>query len=667
MKKKIFFMFIITTIVFISISCITYARYILNKKMNVKMSSAPFIFEASAEKDKVVMDTVGVDIDIVVKNFNANNEYNEYPVDYQITLEDNSKFDFQVATRTVVTRTIDGGSAIEENLTIRLIPYQMEVLNSEENITLKIASVSPYKKEIKIPININTNPYTISGIELNYLIKNGIYAPEGDVYDYYAVDANRLQDRTVKKIIFGKYSTYKTAVSGITAEPIDVNRIGVVNLYRKINSDNSTYTIYILSEDGTFELSENAAWTFDKLYALESIENLHLVNTSKVTNMRDMFCDCASLTNVDLSNFETAKVEDMIGMFARMYKIKYIDLTTFDTSSITDISQIFSMTADVACNLERIYVSDKWKIPSGANTTGMFSNCTSIIGQNGTVYNSSIVDGTRAIVDGTNAGYMCGMYNFIDGANTNNIIKGKSLAERQAWAQANRYDDTTITQITFGKTRDYFKTIEGQTPLGVDLLESGVISAYRVPNGDGTYHVYIISNSGKFVANANMSWMFDKLYGLKKINNLNLLDTSNVTQMRDLFCDCAYLESIDFSGFNTAKVTTMEGMFARMYMIKTIDLSSFNTSKVTTMLNMFYEGISTTETPSELQTATPALTTIYVSSSWSTAAIATTTEAVFNNTTQLVGGAGTKFSTSNASAVYARIDSASTPGYLTSK
>ena len=350
-----------------------------------------------------------------------------------------------------------------------------------------------------------------------------------------------------------------------------------------------------------------------------------------------------------------------------MYEIKYIDLTTFDTSSITDISQIFSMTANAESNLERIYVSNKWKIPSGANTTGMFSNCKSIIGQNGTVYNSSIVDGRRAIIDGTTAGYMSGMYNFIDGANTNNIIKGKSQTEREAWAQSNRYADTSITQITFGKTRDYFKTIEGHTPLGVDLFESGVISAYRVPNGDGTYHVYIISNSGKFIANANMSWMFDKLYGLKKINNLNLLDTSNVTQMRDLFCDCAYLESVDFSRFNTSKVTTMEGMFARMYMIKTIDLSSFNTSKVTTMLNMFYEGISATETPTELQSAIPALTTIYASSSWSTAAIKTTTEAVFNNTTQLVGGAGTKFTTSNASTVYARIDSVANPGYLTSK
>ena len=660
MNKKVCFFSMVLLIILMS--CSVYGKYILTSDFSLNITSLPFIFDASLEKNTFVMDTVGVDINFSVKNFDENNNYNDYDVEYQVSLEDNSKFDFELTARSVSTKTLTGGAAAEEDVSLRLIPNDVSSLNSKENITLKITTLTPYKKEIELPITINTNPYTLSGIELNYLIKNGSYAPEGDVYDYYAVDANRLQDYTVTKIVFGKRSDYTSTVSGITAEPIDANRIGVVNLYRKPNSDASTYTIYILSEDGTFELSENAAWTFDKLYALESIVNLHLVDTSEVTNMRDMFCDCAALKTVDLSNFKTDKVTDMIGMFARMYAIKYLDLTTFDTSSISVINQFLSATT-----VERIYISDSFSIPSGAVSTGMFSNCTNIIGQNGTVYDSTKVTATMAVVDGTTEGYLCGMYEFTDGANTNNIIKGKTQAERDAWTISSRYMDKTISEITFGKTRDYYATLCDYTPSGVDTFESGAISSYRIAKSDGTYHVYILSNTGTFIANSNASFMFDGLACLENINNLNLLNTSKTTQMRDMFCDAQSIASLDLSNFNTSNVTTLEGMFARMYTIQTLDLSSFNTSKVTTILNTFVHSINSGYTIDKFLSATPALTTIYVSDSWTTSALTSSTQGAFSNNINLVGGAGTTFSTSNISAVYARIDTESTPGYFTSK
>lgn len=660
MKKK--FISVITILALMLFCRSVEAKYIVNKDLEFDFNTEPFYFEADAVNNNVVMDTEGATVELSIKNFNDNSLYNNFDTQYEIALQSNSRFTF--FSEMTTSGTISGGSCVQEELEIRLIPLQTDILNSEEQVTIKITTISPYKKEINIPIIINTNPSTLSGMELNFLIKNETYAPEGDVYEYYSEDSNRLKDETVKKIVFGKYSDYKSNVTGITAEPLDVNRIGVINLYRKLNTDSTTYTIYILSEDGTFELSENAAWTFDKLYALESIENLHLVDTSKVVNMRDMFCDCAVLEDIDLSNFDTSNVTNMIGMFARCYALEYLDLLTFDVSSITEINQFAT-----ACeNLKAIYVSNNWKLPTGTevNSTNMFAGNTSLVGGNGTVYDSTVADGTRAVIDGTSKGYLTGTYNFLDGTNVNHIIKAKTQAEINAWSLENRYTDTTVTSITFGLRRDYDNIIDSYDGVATDEQRSGAIKTYRVPNGDGTYSVYIISNSGTFIANSDNAWMFDKLAKLAKINNLTLLDTSKVTNMRDMFCDCQSLSDFDLTNFNTSNVTTFQGMFARMYYMETLDLSSFNTSKVTTMRDMFYAGISTTDTLEEYQSAVPKLKTIYVSNSWNTSNIATT-EALFTNNVNLVGGNGTIFNSSNLTVIYACIDTSTTPGYLTLK
>lgn len=63
------------------------------------------------------------------------------------------------------------------------------------------------------------------------------------------------------------------------------------------------------------------------------------------------------------------------------------------------------------------------------------------------------------------------------------------------------------------------------------------------------------------------------------------------------------------------------------------------------------------------------LTTIYVSESFTTAAITGTTNGMymFSSCAALVGGNGTVFSSSHTNKEYARIDTAETPGYFTYK
>ena len=83
------------------------------------------------------------------------------------------------------------------------------------------------------------------------------------------------------------------------------------------------------------------------------------------------------------------------------------------------------------------------------------------------------------------------------------------------------------------------------------------------------------------------SWSIITKTNLTEIRGLNLVDTSNMTDMGSMFYDCQRLTSIDTSNFNTSKVTNMSYMFRFCRSLTSLDLSNFNTSSVTNMGYMF--------------------------------------------------------------------------------
>ncbi|MBW9300541.1 BspA family leucine-rich repeat surface protein [Pediococcus acidilactici] len=68
---------------------------------------------------------------------------------------------------------------------------------------------------------------------------------------------------------------------------------------------------------------------------------------------------------------------------------------------------------------------------------------------------------------------------------------------------------------------------------------------------------------------------------------LDSFDTSNVTDMMQMFLGASNLTNLDLSNFDTSNVNTMYEMFAGLTNLKTINMSNWNTSKVINMNNMF--------------------------------------------------------------------------------
>ena len=84
----------------------------------------------------------------------------------------------------------------------------------------------------------------------------------------------------------------------------------------------------------------------------------------------------------------------------------------------------------------------------------------------------------------------------------------------------------------------------------------------------------------------SMRSMFD---GCEKLINLNItnFDTFNVIDMACMFKNCHNLVNLDVSNFNTSKVTDMSCMFENCQSLVNLDVSNFDTSKVKYMEQMF--------------------------------------------------------------------------------
>ena len=110
------------------------------------------------------------------------------------------------------------------------------------------------------------------------------------------------------------------------------------------------------------------------------------------------------------------------------------------------------------------------------------------------------------------------------------------------------------------------------------------IKSENIKNG-----VDILGVTGNYVGNkyAPKYISFNYYDGTDLDYEIANLDTSNITDMHEMFTNCSNLTRLNLSSFDTSKVTSMYSMFSYCSQLKTLDISSFDTSKVTNMYAMF--------------------------------------------------------------------------------
>ena len=94
-------------------------------------------------------------------------------------------------------------------------------------------------------------------------------------------------------------------------------------------------------------------------------------NTTKVTNMGDMFFNCSSLTELNLKNFNTENVTDMVYMFLNCSNLENLNLNNFNTEKVTDMEGMFYECS----SLKKLEFGENFKTEKVTNKSGMFSKC----------------------------------------------------------------------------------------------------------------------------------------------------------------------------------------------------------------------------------------------------------------------------------------------------
>ena len=83
----------------------------------------------------------------------------------------------------------------------------------------------------------------------------------------------------------------------------------------------------------------------NEYYYYQNVNNnleIILIGTEKVTDMSYMFCDCSSLKELKLDNFNTKNVEIMEEMFSNCTSIEYLPVNNFNTDNVSNMTEMFN-------------------------------------------------------------------------------------------------------------------------------------------------------------------------------------------------------------------------------------------------------------------------------------------------------------------------------------
>ena len=371
---------------------------------------------------------------------------------------------------------------------------------------------------------------------------------------------------------------------GATVVDVSKNGDNTIKMWYNEADANGNYDITIGSNNKIYANPSSTSGLFSNLTNVASID-LSNMDTSGMTNMRDMFRKDTSLTNITFGdNFNTANVTSMNGVFWDCNSLTSIDLSNFNTSNVIDINNMFaecsSLTALDLSNFDTSNVTSMGN-PGNYSYGGMFRNCKALTSLDLSSFDTSKVKLMSDMFRGCSNLISLNLANF----NTSSAI---SMADM--FGECSKLTSLDLSSFDTTKVNDMQNMFYGCSSL--TSLDLSNFDTSNVTNMGGMFwNCSLLTNldlSSFDTSNVtNMNYMFRDCSSLTSLD-LSNFNTSNVTNMQYMFYNCSSLTSLDLSNFDTSNVTTMNSMFNGCGSLKSLDLSSFNTSNVNNMSGMFY-------------------------------------------------------------------------------
>ena len=312
-----------------------------------------------------------------------------------------------------------------------------------------------------------------------------------------------------------------------------------------------------------------------------SVENLDLstMKTSRVTSMVNMFAYMSSLKNLNISNFKTKKVKNFSRMFINNTALTSLNISNFDTSSAVSMDNMFN-------GLSRVSSLDvsHFDTSNVTNMQNMFFNCSGLTSLNVSSFDTSKVTNMESMFGGVTKLESLDIRNFDTSSVTSMLSMFGNMRELKDFRISDKFKTHNVTN--FATMFANCVSLESLDLSNFDTGKAFTTSAMF----NGMSKVKRIDLGPKFNTSnvTNMNNMFNNCSQLQEID-LSSFDTRKVTDFTNMFNACSNLTSLDVSTFNTSESISMAGMFSGMLNLTSLELGhNFNTSKANSLYNMFF-------------------------------------------------------------------------------
>ena len=304
-------------------------------------------------------------------------------------------------------------------------------------------------------------------------------------------------------------------------------------------------------------------------YNCSSLTSLDLssFNTSKVTDMNSTFSNCSSLTSLALSNFNTSNVASMTSMFYNCSSLNSLDLSNFDTSKVTNMNDMFSyVPATVNWNYNGSNYASWTLTEEQTGYSGTFP--WNIVTVAKFTYDETI-EVPQIFIDEEISYYYyteesCEMEGsirclpceiYIDEELSGRLEALPAIGETinlslSGGMEVSAYTDDNIYCKFYVSNTDtengHYIQIKG------DKFDDFTISDVDNQNGTITRTITTKTDKHPYIYN---------FYEYEGLISVEYLDTSNVTNMYEMFQYCSNLVSVDGTGWDVRNVFDMENMF----------------------------------------------------------------------------------------------------------
>lgn len=317
---------------------------------------------------------------------------------------------------------------------------------------------------------------------------------------------------------------------------------------------------------------------FYNFQQLESIEGLQNLNTSQVTTMDWLFAHCKKLPSLDVSRFNTLATKSMRATFCNMTSLTTLDLSNFMTSGVTDMANMFS-----GCSaLKTILASSGWNTSAVTSSSGMFNGCVAIVGQDGTTYDASAVDVTRAHYGPQ--GYL-----------TKSDHEPEITDPVPYVLLANNGTAYFVNEAKLHAVGEQYTPAAGGSAVAIEQVIAGEnATTYEWHrNIANKVKAIVIEPSFATIEFTSLPAYFNDLPLVASITGLENLRTERVTDMSWLFGECPKLTTLDLTSFNTARVTDMSSMFEECTGLESVYVSStWSMASINDYKDMFFNCLS---------------------------------------------------------------------------